>query len=74
MMHPVNDTLHTGGALLMCGSDFKPDFEPDGVRAGCTWASGHLDAPCRMPAGSVAVQYSTYIDAPFLVLTTFWRD
>ena len=74
MMYPVNDTLHTGGALLMCGSDFKPGFEPDGNCLGCTWSSGNLDAPDRMPAGSVAGQYSDFGDEPFLVYTPFWRD
>lgn len=74
MLYPVNDTLHTGGALLMCDSDFKPSFEPDGNRSGCTWESGNLDAPMTMPAGSVAGRYSEFGDEPFLIYTTFWRD
>lgn len=76
MKTPQAICTYTGGALLQSGYDFKPGFTPDGDENefGCTWAAGELDAPDRMAAGSVVVQYITSNDTPFFVLTTFWRE
>lgn len=73
MIKMIETHQNTGGAILT-GCMFKPGFAPDGHMGTHAVACGELDAPERMPAGQVTVQYSIYSGLPSLVQKTVWRD